>query len=275
MNKLEILNILEQNNLSPNKKFGQNFLCNDDIVSKIVESASLSNIDNILEIGPGLGCMTEKMVKKANKVTAVEIDNGLYKFLSEKFSQTKNIDLIHNDILKIKLEKNYNKIIANLPYYCASEIMFKCAVNCEPELMIVMIQKEMADRIFAKAGDENYGALTATLKYYFEPEILFNVDKKSFYPQPDVVSTVIKLNYIENRDLNKNERELFHLIVKSAFWGRRKTILKSLSDSPHINYSKKIVRDTLEKIGIDLSLRAEKLSTEDYISITKEIIKEK
>ncbi len=274
MNSKKIKNILSDHKLSPNKKFGQNFLCNNNILDKIISSAEITIDDIILEIGPGLGCLTERLLSAGKKVIAVEIDKGLYNFIKKKFVADKKINIINKDFLKTDITDKIDKVIANLPYNCASQILFKCAVQIKPALILVMLQKEMAERIIAAPGTKNYGALTVTLNYFFSSVILFNVDKKSFYPQPDIISSVIKLNNRNRNIFNANEFKLFNNIVKSAFWGRRKTLVRALSDSPYLNYDKNLIIEYLKKTKIPCNLRGEMLSTDNFINLTRMIYNE-
>ncbi|MBN2038554.1 MAG: ribosomal RNA small subunit methyltransferase A [Spirochaetes bacterium] len=269
MNTKDIIEITRSNNISPNKKLGQNFLCNSTIVNRITASGGVTKNDDILEIGPGLGDLTESLLKKANSVTAVEIDSGLFRILNEKFKDINNLILIHKDFLKGRIEGNFTKVISNLPYYCSSEILFQLALKYQINDIFVMLQKEMAERIKASPGTKNYGALSVTLGLYYDPEILFKIDKQSFYPQPDVASSFIHLKKKNNTGLDKDETELFHLIVKSAFWGRRKTLRKSLLESPHSDLSREKVINVLIENNMDKDIRGENLTIDDFIKITQ------
>ena len=150
MTRQGIITILETEGLSPNKMFGQNFLCDNNITDKIINAANPAAVDSILEVGPGLGELTSKLSERCNHITAVEIDSGLFRFLSHKFAEDNRVTLIHDDFLKAHLSGSFNKVIANLPYYCASEILFKCTEDYSPSTICVMLQKEMAERICAK-----------------------------------------------------------------------------------------------------------------------------
>lgn len=271
MNKPDVIKYLKDNGLSPNKKLGQNFLINEEICKKITEITSIDG-KNILEIGPGLGSLTEFIVEKALILTIIEIDSGFFRFLSNKFSKNENIKIVHSDFLKYNEDLKIDAVLGNLPYYCSSEIIFKVIEKYNPGEMIFMLQTEMAKRITASYNTPEYGALSASLAYYYDSEIVFNVDKHSFFPVPEVSSSILKLTK-KNFDKNINFRNTFHKVVKAAFWGRRKSILKSLSSSPFLKTDKLFINKILTDLKIDKNLRAENISTENYSLITNEIIR--
>ncbi|MBN1499571.1 MAG: ribosomal RNA small subunit methyltransferase A [Spirochaetes bacterium] len=273
MNKTEILKYLHENGLSPNKKLGQNFLVNEAVSGKIVDSAGIIR-KTVIEIGPGLGSLTEILIQQAASVTAVEIDAGISGFLSEKFKNSSNIKIIHSDFLKYIDSEKYDAAVGNLPYYCSSEIIFHVIDAFFPETAVFMLQKEMTERLISKAGDAAYGALSASVSLYYHYDSSFNVDRHSFFPVPEVTSTVVKL--VKNKNIpEKQVRDMFHLTVKSAFWGKRKTVLKSLSDSPFMNFSRTAVSEALEKSEIDEKLRAENISTEKFLKLAENLQKDR
>jgi 16S rRNA (adenine1518-N6/adenine1519-N6)-dimethyltransferase len=182
------------------------------------------------------------------------------------------MELIHDDFLKSEIEDKFDVIVSNLPYYCASEILFRIAKHFSADKILVMMQKEMADRVIAKAGSETYGALTVTLSYYFESKILFNIAGESFYPKPDVKSSFLQMLRKPRFFTLPEHEEMFHLIVKSVFWGRRKTLLKSLTDSPHLEMKRDVVENILQICGIKPDVRGEKLSLEEFIKLTEGVI---
>lgn len=269
MNKAHILEISEQYNLAPNKKLGQNFLINDNIINRIVDVSSPDG-EYILEIGPGLGSISEGLADRGKSYTAVEIDQGFYRYLSDLFKERDNARIIHGDFLKSAVPDNFTVIVSNLPYYCASEILFILAEKYSAKNIYVMMQKEMGERLVASPGSKVYGAMTVTLSYYFNIEHLFYVPAESFYPRPDVKSSFLALRRKE-RVLNPEKEELFHLLVKSVFWGRRKTLLKSLTDSPHLNYTREFITHVLEVSSIKGSLRGENLGLDEFIKLTEAI----
>ncbi len=271
MNTREIIETLKSHNIHPNKKLGQNFICNKAIIERIIRDSSINKKDTILEIGPGLGILTESLAEKAKRTIAIEIDSGLTNFLSEQFKNRKNLEIIHADFLKIDLNNRFTKAVSNLPYYCSSEILFRIALKYNVPEVYIMLQKEMADRITSKPGTKNYGALTVTLGLYYEPRILFKIDKRSFYPKPDVASCFMQLKNRNNLELDSEERDLFHDLVKSAFWGRRKTIIKALTESPHLQFDKAFLQNLLKEANIDEMTRGENLAIEDYKLLARKI----
>ncbi|MBN2403694.1 MAG: ribosomal RNA small subunit methyltransferase A [Spirochaetes bacterium] len=274
MNTKTIIETINRNHLYPNKKLGQNFLCNDGILKRIVEVSDVNKNDNILEIGPGLGDLTAMLAEKAGRVTAVEIDAGLSAFLNEKFYNYKNIKLIHADFLKADLNDIFTKSIANLPYYCSSEILFHLAIKYKIKQIFVMLQKEMSERILSRPGTKNYGAMTVALGLHYESRTLFNIDRKSFHPQPDVSSSFIYLKRKEDNELNGQEETIFQNIVKAAFWGRRKTLKKCLMDSPHSDYKKELILNVFSKLNLDENIRGENLSIREFKEIARSISKQ-
>lgn len=271
MNKSDILKITGEYGLAPNKKFGQNFLINDAVIRKIVDSCSPGG-KRILEIGPGLGSISIPLEQKALSYTAVEIDSGFVRYLGDVFGPESKAEIIHDDFLKSDIEDRFDVIVSNLPYYCASEILFRIAGNFTAEKIFVMMQKEMAERIIAKAGSETYGALTVTLSYYFSSKILFHIAGESFYPRPDVKSSFLELSRKPGYFTLPEDEEMFHLVVKSVFWGRRKTLLKSLTDSPHLEMKRDAVENILKHCGIRPDVRGEKLSLDEFIKLTEGVI---
>ncbi len=255
---------MQSEGISPSKKLGQNFLCNEGVVKRIIEACRFSPQDRVLEIGPGTGSITRTMAERVRSVTAVEIDAGLVRVLQKQAGSIPNITVVHNDILKMEIPGNVNKVVGNLPYYCSSEILFRVASAMWVQTGCFMLQKEMSQRLAAAPGSGNYGAITVNLQLYFSIETLFNIDKQSFFPQPEVTSTFIRMIRNEDTGLDEHQRKAFHLLVKSAFWGRRKTLRKALTDSPHLQLGSKTVEALLEKSGISEKERGEMLSVADY-----------
>lgn len=276
MNKSEILRITESYGLAPNKKLGQNFLINDAVIQKITDLCSPDGL-KVLEIGPGLGAISLPLAQRAKSYTAVEIDSGFVRYLTDMFSLAENrteseINIIHGDFLKSDIPGDYDIIVSNLPYYCASEILFRIAEKFSTQSVFVMMQKEMAERITAVPGSEEYGALTVTLSYYFNTGILFHIAGESFYPKPEVKSSFLKMTRKPGYFTTLPDEETFHVVVKSVFWGRRKTILKSLTGSPHLELARDPALEILSSCGIDPSIRGEKLPLEGFIKLTEGVI---
>jgi 16S rRNA (adenine1518-N6/adenine1519-N6)-dimethyltransferase len=271
MNKQQIMEITARYNLAPNKKLGQNFLLGDNVVSRILELCR-PHTGRILEIGPGLGAVSRGLADMGASYTAVEIDSGFVRYLSDLFSGNGKVRIVHADFLKVDLADEFDLAVSNLPYYCASEILFRLATDFSMPVIFGMVQREMAQRITAHEGNENYGAMTVNLGYYFNTSECFVVPGDAFYPRPDVKSSFIKLERKQRYFTDVKSESLFHDVVKSAFWGRRKTILKSLADSPHMDLGRGMASAILEQCGIDSSARGETLSLSAYIKLAEAII---
>jgi len=261
-------------------KLGQNFLKDKSVVDKIIQSANLSPDDFVIEIGPGEGVLTEELAKYAGKVIAIEIDSELCKLLRNKFSNKKNVEIINADILKVNLKLLLNsqgstlgapkvepwgnyKVIANLPYYITSPII-RLFLESEfpPKEMILMVQKEVAERIVEKPG--KMSILAVSVQYYAKPELLFYVDKKSFDPVPKIDSAVMKI-IPHPSPLLKREGEFrknFFRVVRAGFSAKRKTLLNNLASSFHLG--KYEVEEKLKKIGLSPKVRAQELSIEQW-----------
>ena len=271
LKKEKILEILKTYGLSPNKKLGQNFLVDQGVVARIVESLGAAEGTRVLEIGPGLGALTGSLLERTGSVTVVEIDAGFVRYLKERFAGRDGMEIIHGDILRAKVEDRFDVIVSNFPYYCASEIIFRLAADFKAPRVFVMVQKELARRMVSRPGDKNYGALTVNASLYFNVRILFNIGQSSFYPRPDVISSFLML---ERRDpgLHEREREIFHSLVKSAFWGRRKTIARALAESPHLpefSLTREKAEILLDRCHIAGSARGEDLGLDDYLRLTE------
>lgn len=276
--------ILRKYGITANKSLGQNFLINEEAVKKIVEGANISKEDLVIEIGPGLGTLTKKLLDKAGKVIAIELDKRMLEILTDRFSLYNNFELINEDVLKVDLneliDKNLEieklksaKIVANLPYYITTPIVMKLLEDNLPiESITIMIQKEVADRLIEKPGGKNTGAITYAIYYYATAEEIYKVMPDSFIPEPAVESKVIKLTIRDNKPINIENEELMFKIIKYAFMQRRKTLVNSLENSK-IFKSKKDIIDMLEKLDINTKIRGEALSLEDYANIANFVTK--
>lgn len=260
--------IVKEFNIKMTKSLGQNFLIDDNVVRKITDIADITEKDMVLEIGPGIGSMTKEICKRAGRVVAIEIDKHLMPALNENLKRYTNLKIINSDILKLDIKdifsesKNFNiKAVANLPYYITTPIIMKLL---EEELgiseMIFMMQKEVADRIVAKPGGKDYGALSVAVQFYSEPKILFNVSPNCFIPKPNVDSTIIKLKINEKPKVTVKDRQLFFKIVKASFGQRRKTLANALFNSGNFNIEKEKIAEMLDKVGIDMNRRGETLT---------------
>jgi len=255
--------------LQPKKSLGQNFLRDENVLQKIIQAANLTSADLVLEIGPGEGILTEALSQKAGQVVAVEIDKNLAENLQKKFSDKKNITIINADILKINLSELFStykpkassyKLVANIPYYITSLIIrFFLENSFPPQEMILMVQKEVAKRIVSKPGQMSL--LSVSVQYYAKPELLFYVDKKSFYPVPEVDSAIIKITSIKK---NPKEEEIknFFRIVRSGFSAKRKTLVNNLSNGLHLE--KDAMEEKIKIAGLKSTARAQELSIEDW-----------
>ena len=272
--------ILNKYKISANKKLGQNFLINEEVVQNIINSSNITENDLVIEIGPGLGTLTKEILNKAGKLICVELDTKMIKILKDRFSLYKNFELLNQDILKTDLKtiihnekKNNNlktaKIIANLPYYITTPIIMKLLEEkLDLESITVMVQKEVAERLIAVPGpkEKNTGAISYTVLYYASSQKIMEVDKESFIPAPEVQSEVIKLDIRKDPIVKVKKPEYMFKIIKFAFMQRRKTILNSLTNA-NIFKNKEEGIKILEEIGLSENVRAENLSIEDFAKI--------
>lgn len=271
MNLYEETNmLLKQYNLKANRKLGQNFLINQDIIEEIVNNSKISSEDVVIEIGPGLGALTKELLKKSKKVIAIELDKNMVDILKNRFPNT-NIEIIHEDILKINLKElisSYDKVkvVANLPYYITTPIIMRLL---EERLNIIsitiMVQKEVGERICAKPNSKDYGAITVSINYYTNSKKIIDVKRDNFIPAPDVDSCVVKMDILKEPPVNLKDNSLFFRLIKSGFATRRKNIGNSLTG---IGKSKEEIKRILEKVNIDSNLRAENLSIYDFAEIS-------
>lgn len=270
-----IREIVDRYEFKFSKSLGQNFLIDGNILKNISKAGEITKEDLILEIGPGIGTLTEELALNAKKVVAVELDKNLLPILDETLKAYDNIEIVHGDILKIdlkelidnKLEGGPIKVVANLPYYITTPIIGKLLEeNLNIHSIIVMVQKEVAGRIVAGPNNKEYGALSLFINFYSHPEIILRVPKTVFMPQPRVDSAVVKLTIKD--ELPDVDRDLFFKVVKSAFSKRRKTLLNSLS-SGELGLEKEIIKNVLKEANIPLNMRAENLNIEDFIKISK------
>lgn len=259
------------------KSLGQNFLINESILDEIVESANISDDDVVLEIGTGIGTLTSKLCERAKKVIAVEIDKNLLPILQETLSDFDNITIINKDILKIDINEELTnlginqkiKVVANLPYYITTPIIMKILEEkVKVDCMVLMLQKEVANRINATTSTKDYGSLSIAVQYYCDTDIVCKVPKNSFIPEPNVDSLVIKLSVNEKRKVDIEDEDLFFKIVRGSFSKRRKTILNSLAGYENLVDKEKIEK-ILEKANIDTKRRGETLSIYEFAILTK------
>lgn len=264
MNKRELQAALASANLHPNKRLGQHFLVHDDVALRIASLEGIIAGAKVLEIGPGLGALTAHLIAKGVRLTAVEIDAGLCRFLENTYGDA--IEVHHADFLKIALPDNFSACVSNLPYYCASEILFRLAECYSMPYVYAMVQKEMASRLEAVPGSKQYGAMTVSLRLYFEIRRLFDIERRAFYPEPDVTSSFLLLKR-KQHGFDEQFIHAFHLVVKSAFWGRRKPLASALARSPHCAMGKEKACAVCAAGGVNPAARAEELSYDDYIRL--------
>jgi 16S rRNA (adenine1518-N6/adenine1519-N6)-dimethyltransferase len=275
--------IVERFGFSFKKSLGQNFLVDTNILQKIVQAAELNKQKAVVEIGPGIGALTEQLCRAAGNVLAVEIDQRLLPILEETLSPYDNVEVIHGDILKLDVhallrEKltAYEKIsvVANLPYYVTSSILMKLLEDRLPlEHIVVMIQKEVADRIAAKPGSKDYGSLSVAAQYYAEAEVALTVPASVFIPRPNVDSAVLKLTLRDKPAVTVTDEDLFFRVVKASFAQRRKTIYNNLLSQMFGKEDKEKVTEILHAAGIDPTRRGETLSLEEFARLTDEVYK--
>ena len=268
--------VLAKYNMSAKKKFGQNFLIDSHVLEGIVEAAGVTDEDLVLEIGPGIGSLTQYLAEAAGKVVAVEIDKTLLPVLADTLSEYDNVTVINEDILKVDLDEIVSenggrpiKVVANLPYYITTPIIMKLFESrARIESITVMVQKEVADRMAAGPGGKDYGSLSLAVGYYAKAVTVMDVPPSSFIPQPNVGSAVVNLSrYTEPRVKVQDEKRLFE-IVRTAFNQRRKTLSNSLSNNPSLGVSRQEVADALLKMGVDEKARGEILTLEQFAELS-------
>ena len=273
------IEILQKYDFKFQKRFGQNFLIDGHVLDKIVAAAQLGEEDFVLEIGPGIGTLTQYLAYHAREVISVEIDKSLLPILEETLAGYDNVTVINEDILKLDIQKLVNeknqgrpiKVVANLPYYITTPIIMGLFEKGVPlQSITVMVQKEVADRMSAGPGSKNYGALSLAVQYYAEPYLAANVPQNCFMPRPDVASAVISLRLREERPKVKDSKLLFQLI-KAAFAQRRKTFINCLRNSGEFSKSREEWEEIFKELGLDPAVRGESLKLENFIELADRI----
>ena len=265
--------VLQKYNFNFQKRFGQNFLIDTNVLDKIISSAEIMKEDCVLEIGPGIGTMTQYLAESAREVVAVEIDKNLIPILEDTLSSYDNVTVINDDILKVDIaklvqEKNGGKpikVVANLPYYITTPIIMGLFESHVPlKSITIMVQKEVADRMQVGPGTKDYGALSLAVQFYAKPQIVANVPPNCFIPRPNVGSAVIRLTRHEQPPVQvKNEKFMFELI-RASFNQRRKTLVNGLTNAPNLGLSKERILDALEKMGVSAQIRGEALTLQQF-----------
>lgn len=279
-NPQKTIEILQKYDFSFQKKFGQNFLIDTHVLDKIISAAHITKEDMVLEIGPGIGTMTQYLAEAAGKVIAVEIDRNLIPILEDTLSEYNNVRVINEDVLKLDLRKLADeenggkaiKVVANLPYYITTPIIMGLFENHVPvESITVMVQKEVADRMQTGPGNKDYGALSLAVQYYAEPYIVANVPPNCFMPRPKVGSAVIRLTRHEKPPVEVKDEKLMFDIIRASFNQRRKTLANGLNNSDKITCSKEIFTKAIEKLGKGASVRGEALSLQEFAKLSNDI----
>ena len=269
--------VLQKYDFAFQKKFGQNFLIDTHVLDKIIASAEITKDDMVLEIGPGIGTMTQYLSNAAGKVIAVEIDKNLIPILKDTLDGFDNVRVINEDVLKVdiaKIAEEENggrpiKVVANLPYYITTPIIMGLFENHVPlKSITVMVQKEVADRMQVGPGTKDYGALSLAVQYYASPYIVANVPPNCFMPRPKVGSAVIRLDRYENPPVQVNDEKLMFKIIRASFNQRRKTLANGLKNSPEINFTKEEIESAIESLGKGASVRGEALTLEEFATLT-------
>lgn len=269
MDNNEILKYLKNNNFFPSKKLGQNFLMNNDFKKRIVNSIEINNNDFVLEIGPGFGALTKYILEKTNNVTLIEFDKRLAEILNNNF---KNIEIINNDVLKVNLksifdsnkDKEKSIVISNLPYSISSQILINLLKIQKVDYMVLMVQKEMSDRITSKIGSKKYNGFSIIISLISKVEKLFDVPPSAFHPMPNVVSTVLKITPFKNIDFDIFKLEKF---LRICFLNKRKKLINNLKTK----FSEKIIIDSFLKLNIDINSRPENLKPFEFINLMREL----
>lgn len=265
------------------KKFGQNFLIDDHVITKIINAAEITKDDLVLEIGPGIGTMTQYLAESARKVIAVEIDKNLIPILGETLAEYDNVTVINEDILKLDInrlveEENAGKpikVVANLPYYITTPIIMGLFESHVPlQSITVMVQKEVADRMQVGPGSKDYGALSLAVQYYAKPYIVANVPPNCFIPRPGVGSAVIRLTRYEEPPMTVKDESLMFKLIRASFNQRRKTLQNGIANSPELPYSKAQVEKALEKMELAANVRGESLTLAEFAKLSDIISEE-
>ena len=272
-NPKETIRVIQENNFTFRKKFGQNFLIDSHVIEKIIEAAEIDENTEVLEIGPGIGTLTQYLVEAAKTVTAVEIDDKLIPILKKTLAEYDNVNIIHGDILKQDISKMYDgrnfKIVANLPYYITTPIIMSLLESrVTADSITVMIQKEVADRMKAQPGSKDYGALSLAVQYYSEPYLAANVPPNCFMPRPNVGSAVIRLKVLDTPTVSVKDEGLMFKLIRAAFNQRRKTLANAIKNYEGLSYSREEIEEALTELGFDVRVRGEALKLEDFAKLS-------
>ena len=272
--------VLQKYNFNFQKKFGQNFLIDTHVLDKIISAAGITKDDFVVEIGPGIGTMTQYLAEEAREVTAVEIDRNLIPILEDTLSEYSNVTIINEDILKVDIaklaeEKNQGKpikVVANLPYYITTPIIMGLFESHVPiDSITVMVQKEVADRMQVGPGSKDYGALSLAVQYYAKPEIVAVVPPNCFMPRPKVGSAVIRLTRHQKPPVEVTDERLMFRLIRASFNQRRKTLANGLGNSPDIPLTKEQIISSIQALGLPETVRGETLTLEQFATLSNHI----
>ena len=268
-NPKQTIEVIQKHNFSFKKSFGQNFLIDSHVIEKIIRAAEIGQEDNELEIGPGIGTLTQYLAEAAGRVVAVEIDEKLIPVLGETLAEYDNVEVINQDILKCDVDSIFEgrpfKVVANLPYYITTPIIMGLLEGKSHfDSLTVMIQKEVADRMKAGPGTKDYGALSLAVQYYAEPYLAANVPPNCFMPRPAVGSAVIRLKRRETPAVAVKDEKLLFKLIRAAFMERRKTLLNAVKNSQELDIPKERVEEVLTDLGIDTRIRGEALNLQQF-----------
>lgn len=276
-NPKETIQVLQKHEFQFKKKFGQNFLIDPHVLDKIVDAAQITKDDFVLEIGPGIGTLTQYLCENARQVLAVEIDDKLIPILKETLQPYDNVEVLHGDILKQDIQQiadTYNdgkpiKVVANLPYYITTPIIMELFESHVPLANVtVMVQKEVADRMQVGPGTKDYGALSLAVQYYAKPEIVAIVPPNCFMPRPNVGSAVIRLTRHKEVPVQVNDEKLMFKIIRASFNQRRKTLANGLNNAPDIHLSKEVIQESIEELGVPVTIRGEALTLQQFAQLS-------
>ena len=276
-NPKNTIEILQKYQFVFQKKFGQNFLIDTHVLEKIIAAAGVTKDDCVLEIGPGIGTMTQYLAESARHVIAVEIDQNLIPILKDTLSAYENVTVINKDILKVDIQalaQGYNggrpiKVVANLPYYITTPIIMGLFESNVPiDNITVMVQKEVADRMQVGPGTKDYGALSLAVQYYAEPYIVANVPPNCFMPRPNVGSAVIRLTRHQTPPVTTKDPKLMFALIRASFNQRRKTLQNGLNNSPDISFTKEQIAAAIESLGLPVAVRGEALTLEQFAALS-------
>lgn len=276
-NPQETIAVLDKYKFVFQKKYGQNFLIDTHVLDKIIRSAGITKDDFVLEIGPGIGTMTQYLCASAREVTAVEIDKALIPILADTLKGFDNVEVINEDILKVDIkrlteEKNQGrpiKVVANLPYYITTPIIMGLLESHVPiESITIMVQKEVADRMKTGPGSKDYGALSLAVQYYVKPEIVANVPPNCFMPRPNVGSAVIRLTRHKEPVVDVKDEKLMFRLIRASFNQRRKTLVNGLKNSGDLQFTKEQIEAAITAIGKPLTVRGEALTLEEFAALS-------